>query len=114
VAVRERLARLLLRTGALDATLRVRATLRAPLITILTYHHVFDPASDYAFDAAVADATPAQFRQHLETVARRFHVIGIDELCKALDGGPLPPNPALITFDDGYRSCLEVAVPILR
>jgi peptidoglycan/xylan/chitin deacetylase (PgdA/CDA1 family) len=114
VAVRERLVRLLLRTGAFDAILRVRATLRAPLITILTYHHVFDPASDYAFDAAVADATPAQFRQHLETVARRFHVIGIDELCKALDGGPLPPNPALITFDDGYRSCLEVAVPILR
>jgi peptidoglycan/xylan/chitin deacetylase (PgdA/CDA1 family) len=114
VAVRERLARLLLRTGALDATLRVRARVRAPLVTILTYHHVFDPASDYAFDAAVADATPAQFRRHLEVIARRFTVIGVDELCKALDGAPLPPNPAMITFDDGYRSCLEVAVPILR
>jgi peptidoglycan/xylan/chitin deacetylase (PgdA/CDA1 family) len=75
---------------------------------------VFDPASDYAFDAAVADATPAQFERQLELVARRFNVIGIDDLCSALDGGALPPNPALITFDDGYRSCLEVAVPILR
>jgi len=114
VAVRERLATLLHRTGALDAALKVRARVRAPLVTILTYHHVYEPDSGYPFDPEVADATPDQFRRQLETVARHFQVIGIDELCRALDGGPLPPNPALITFDDGYRSCLEVAAPILR
>ena len=114
MAVRERLATLLHRTGALDAALKVRARVRAPLVTILTYHHVYEPDSGYPFDPEVADATPDQFRRQLETVARHFQVIGIDELCRALDGGPLPPNPALITFDDGYRSCLEVAAPILR
>jgi peptidoglycan/xylan/chitin deacetylase (PgdA/CDA1 family) len=29
-------------------------------------------------------------------------------------GRPLPKSAALITFDDGYRECLDVAVPILR
>lgn len=97
----------------LDAALRLRRRMRVPLLTVLTYHHVAEPAADYAFDPAVADASRAQFRRQCEVLARRFSVIGIDQLCDALDGAPLPPNPALITFDDGYRSCLEVAAPIL-
>lgn len=111
---RERLSHLLLRTGALDAVLWARARVRLPRVAVLTHHHVFRPASDYAFDPGVVDATPEQFRRRMEMVARRFHVIGIDELCRALDGAPLPPNPALVTFDDGYRSCFDVALPILR
>ncbi len=105
---------MLLRTGALDAVLRVRARSGAPRISVFTHHHVLEPPPGYPFDPAVADATPAQFRHRLEAVARRFNVIGVEELCRALDGAPLPPNPALVTFDDGYRSCLDVAVPILR
>jgi peptidoglycan/xylan/chitin deacetylase (PgdA/CDA1 family) len=105
---------MLLRTGALDATLWMRARARASRISIFTHHHVLEPPPGYPFDPAVADATPAQFLRRLEAVARRFNVIGIEDVCRALDGAPLPPNPALITFDDGYRSCLEVAVPILR
>ncbi|MCA9678628.1 MAG: polysaccharide deacetylase family protein [Kofleriaceae bacterium] len=113
MAARERLARLLAGTGVLDAALRLRARARVPYLTILTYHHVADPGPDYAFDPGVADVTPAQFRRQLEVLRRHFHVIGIDELCGALDGQPLPPNPALITFDDAYRSCLDTALPIL-
>jgi peptidoglycan/xylan/chitin deacetylase (PgdA/CDA1 family) len=105
---------MLLRSGVLDVALKVRSKVRTPLVTVLTYHHVCDPPGDYPFDPDVADATPAQFRNHLETVARYFSVIDIATLCRALDGEPLPPNPALITFDDGYRSCLEVAAPLLR
>jgi peptidoglycan/xylan/chitin deacetylase (PgdA/CDA1 family) len=40
--------------------------------------------------------------------------IGIDELIRAFDGHPLPNNPVMVTFDDGYRSCHDVALPILR
>lgn len=114
VGIRENVARLLLRTGVLDLALRVRARAGTPRVTVFTHHHVFEPDGRYAFDPEVADATPEQFRRRVEGVARRFSVIGVDDLCRGLDGAPLPRNPALITFDDGYRSCLEVAVPVLR
>jgi len=113
MAARERIARLLAGAGVLDAALKLRAAARVPYLTILTYHHVADPGPDYAFDPGVADVTPAQFRRHLDVLRKHFSVIGVDALCDALDGGDLPPNPAMITFDDGYRSCLDVALPAL-
>src|SRR6188768_548710 len=66
------------------------------------------------FDAGVADATPTQFRRQMEMLARYGTPIGIDELLRALEGAPLPRNPVMVTFDDGYRSCHDVALPILR
>ena len=87
-----RLASALHRAGALDAVLRARATVRAPLLTVLPYHHIADPQEGYRFDPNVAYATPDQFRRHLEVVAKHFTVIGIDELCASLDGEPLPPS----------------------
>ena len=50
----------------------------------------------------------------MEMLARYGTPIGIDELMRALDGAPLPKNPVMVTFDDGYRSCHDVALPILR
>jgi peptidoglycan/xylan/chitin deacetylase (PgdA/CDA1 family) len=113
VPARERLAHPLAGVGVVDVALRLRARARVPYVTILTYHHVAEPDPDYEFDAGVADASPAQFGRQLDLLARHFHVIGVDELCAALDGGALPANPAMITFDDGYRSCVEVALPAL-
>ena len=113
MGARERIARLLSGAGILDAALRLRAAARVPYLTTITYHHLADPGADYDFDPGVADVTPAQFGRHLDLLARHFHVISIDDLVNALDGADLPPNPALITFDDGYRSCLEVAAPAL-
>ena len=112
---RETIARLLDRAGAVEAILRVRARVRAPVLTVLTYHHIAEPPDDYRFDPDVADATPKQFRGHCQLLADHFTVIDIDHTCDALAGKrSLPPNPALITFDDGYLSCRDVAVPILQ
>ena len=113
MGTRERIARILSGTGVLDAALRLRAAARVPYLTVLTYHHVAEPDEDYAFDPGVADVGIAQFGRHLDLVRRHFTPIGVDELVAALDGGDLPPNPAMITFDDGYRSCLELAAPAL-
>jgi peptidoglycan/xylan/chitin deacetylase (PgdA/CDA1 family) len=86
----------------------------APILTILTYHHVADADPASPFDHNIADATPGQFRRQMEALARYGTPIGIDELLRALDGAPLPRNPVMVTFDDGYRSCHDVALPILR
>lgn len=86
----------------------------APILTIITYHHIADPDPSCRSDRNIADATPAQFRWQMEALARYGTPIGVDELLRALDGGSLPENPVMVTFDDGYRSCHDVALSILR
>lgn len=113
--MRERVAEWLHRAGALHAVMRLRRYAPAPvLLSIVTYHHVADHDPSYPYDPEVADATPAQFRRRMETLARYGNPIGIDELIAAIDGAPLPKNPVMVTFDDGYRSCHDMALPILR
>lgn len=89
----------------------------APLpspVSILTYHHVADHDPAYPYDNGVADASLEQFRRQMEVLAHYGTPIGIDELIRALEGHPLPKNPVMVTFDDGYRSCHDAALPILR
>src|SRR5262245_60774300 len=112
--IRERVAAWLHKAGALRAVMELRRFTPAPILTILTYHHVADHDPRSPFDRNIADATPAQFRRQMEALARYGTPIGIDELLRALDGAPLPRNPVMVTFDDGYRSCHDVALPILR
>src|SRR5215510_3771576 len=112
--MRERVAAWLHKAGALRAVMELRRFTPAPILTILTYHHVADTDPRSPFDRNIADATPVQFRRQMEALARYGTPIGIDELLRALDGAPLPKNPVMVTFDDGYRSCHDVALPILR
>jgi peptidoglycan/xylan/chitin deacetylase (PgdA/CDA1 family) len=115
VSAREQLARLLHRAGALKAMMQLRRVAPGPAtVSILTYHHIADDDPLYPYDPGVADATRAQFRRQMEALARLGTPIGIDELVRAFDGEPLPKNPVMVTFDDGYRSCHDVALPILR
>jgi peptidoglycan/xylan/chitin deacetylase (PgdA/CDA1 family) len=115
VGARERLAEALHRAGALGAVMQVRRLAPVPgRMCILTYHHIADEDPTYPYDAGVADATPEQFRRQMELLAHYCNPIGIDELIRAFDGAPLPKNPVMVTFDDGYRSCHDVALPILR
>lgn len=112
--MRERVAGFLHRTGALGPLFRLRRLAPIPTVSILTYHHVADHDPSYPYDPDVADATPAQFRWQMEAIARHCTPIGIDELLRAIEGGPLPDNPVMVTFDDGYLSCHDTALPILR
>jgi peptidoglycan/xylan/chitin deacetylase (PgdA/CDA1 family) len=102
------------RVGALGAVMRLRRFAPAPTLGIVTFHHVEDGAAGYPYDPGVADATRAQFRRWIELLARHGTPIRVDDLVRAVHGGPLPKNPVMVTFDDGYRSCHDVALPILR
>src|SRR6188474_763852 len=112
--MRERVAGWLHRAGALRAVMEVRRRMPAPVLGIVTYHHVAERDPSYPYDPNVADATPAQFRRQVEILARYGTPIGVDDLIRAVGGAPLPKNPVMVTFDDGYRSCHDVALPILR
>lgn len=104
------------RLGATEVLLRLRRRFRSPWLPVLASHRVRElpRGSTYPFDDEVVDTSPATFEQRIATIARYFDPIGIDELAKFLDGGALPDNPVLVTFDDGYRDNRDIALPILQ
>jgi peptidoglycan/xylan/chitin deacetylase (PgdA/CDA1 family) len=114
---RQRLADALDRAGLLHGMMQLRRLAPLPIVAVVTFHHIHDTTErrgDYPYDPDVADATPRQFRRRMEMLARIGTPIGMTDLLRGLDGAPLPPNPVMITFDDGYRSCHDIALPILR
>lgn len=114
VLVRERVAAMLHDSGVLGAVMRLRKLAPVPNLSIVTYHHVADEPPGCPYDPTVCDADPVQFRRQLEMIARYCNPIGIDDLMRAIEGEPLPNNPVMVTFDDGYLSCHDTALPILR
>jgi peptidoglycan/xylan/chitin deacetylase (PgdA/CDA1 family) len=53
---------------------------------------------------------PDLFEAHLAFFARNFDVISAEDLLV----GQLPRRPLLVTFDDAYRSVLDIAGPLLK
>jgi peptidoglycan/xylan/chitin deacetylase (PgdA/CDA1 family) len=77
---------------------------------ILMYHHV---AADTPSSTSV---TPERFEAHLRYLERNdFNVAPLRNVLEALDAGrPLPDRTVAITFDDGYASVLDEAMPRLE
>lgn len=111
---RQRLAHFLERSGLLSAIVRLRGRSPVPWLSVLTYHQFPSRDGVEAFDEGVVDVTPEEFERHIICVKKHFNVVGVAELCAFAQGRPLPKNPVAITFDDGYLSNYEVALPILK
>ncbi len=77
---------------------------------IIQYHHV-DTNSP-----SVTSVTPEQFSEQMQYLAdKHFNVIPLSQLIKALQlKQALPEKTIAITFDDGYKSILNNAHPILK
>lgn len=79
----------------------------APAIVI--YHHVSDQPDPLVDQLGIA-TPPDVFLRHVRHFAKNFDLVSLSEVIE----GRLPRRPLLITFDDAYRSVLDVAGPILR
>lgn len=80
-------------------------------VPILMYHHFTET------DTGLPDRCSAGvFRTHLQTLTDAGYTsVSFRELLDWVDGtGNLPDKPVLLTADDGYRSVLEIALPLLR
>jgi peptidoglycan/xylan/chitin deacetylase (PgdA/CDA1 family) len=79
-------------------------------LCIVNYHRILespDPLLESEPDVAT-------FRWHMELLAKCFHVMPLPEALNALENGCMPPRAVCITFDDGYRSIHDLALPILQ
>ncbi|MGJ7915217.1 polysaccharide deacetylase family protein [Massilia sp. LXY-6] len=79
-------------------------------LCILNYHRILS-APDPILEEEPALAT---FRWQMQLLADGFNVLSLQEALAALASGKLPPRAVCITFDDGYRSVHDLALPVLR
>ena len=86
------------------------AAIAADSAVIFMYHHV---AHDTPASTTVS---PARFAEHLQWLeSNGFDVLPLISVLNRLSAGePLPDNTVVITFDDGYRSVLSEAAPLLQ
>jgi len=73
------------------------------------YHHVAPQATSLV-DRLNVLTPPDLFEAHVRRLARDYEVVDLDLVLS----GRLPRRALLITFDDGYRSVLDVALPVLK
>ena len=89
-------------------------------LTILLYHGVAPyeergaraQASIYNYRGKFID--PMHFERQMRYLARRYHIVGVDDGIQMLRERRLPRRALAITFDDGYRNFYEYAFPILK
>lgn len=91
-------------------------TLRRIRVPILMYHYV-SPLPDDADDIRVGlTVDPDMFRAQMERLsAEGYKTISLYDLHDALLWGTsLPPQPVILTFDDGYSDHYTAVFPVLR
>ena len=87
---------------------------RRPSILVLTYHRIGDPASR-PYYAPITSANAVAFKSQVRTLRDTHRVVTLDEFKTIANTGFRVTEPtALVTFDDGYRDNVLVALPILR
>jgi peptidoglycan/xylan/chitin deacetylase (PgdA/CDA1 family) len=79
-------------------------------LCIVNYHRVLG-APDPLLES---EPTVDTFRWQMDLLAECFNVLPLDEAVSLLVKERMPPRAVAITFDDGYRSLHELAMPILR
>jgi peptidoglycan/xylan/chitin deacetylase (PgdA/CDA1 family) len=80
-------------------------------VTILMYHAVLSSplaVPDWCF------LDERLFRQQLDYVARHFDVVPLSEAVRRLRQRTVRRPTAVITFDDGFQSVHDVALPVLK
>ncbi len=110
---RQRVLTVALQFGVLD---QMRRFWGPESLTTLAYHRVVDwTEHDFAAYLPNVSAHPADFAAQMDYMQAHFHLVGLsDVVAYVREEKPLPPYPALITFDDGYRDNYLNAWPVLR
>jgi len=79
-------------------------------VCVINYHRVLRTPEPLLS----SEPDVAAFRWQMELLARCFHVMPLHGALQAVATGRVPQRAVCITFDDGYRSIHELALPVLR
>jgi peptidoglycan/xylan/chitin deacetylase (PgdA/CDA1 family) len=82
-------------------------------LVIVMYHYVRD--LDHSRFPAIKGLSVERFRRQLDYIQSHYTPISIENLLGAMQTGgeDLPPNPILLTFDDGYSDHFANVFPLL-
>jgi len=85
-------------------------------VPILVYHSIAPTHPGQSTAQRLLDVDTATFRRQMSYLAaNKFTVVGLDAVIDALQGhGSVPARSVVITFDDGWLSQYEHALPILQ
>ncbi len=85
-------------------------------IPVLMYHHLKYREPNASETLKTWSVAPDQFAAQLDYLqGRGFHTITFKQLVAFFENGaPLPTNPILLTFDDGWIDAYTVAFPELK
>lgn len=82
-------------------------------LTIVMYHYVRDFARTRYPEIKGLDV--AGFRRQLDHLEANHTIVRMEDVIEAAtNDGALPPDAALLTFDDGYTEHFDTAFPILH
>ena len=79
-------------------------------VCVVNYHRILevkDPLLESEPDVAT-------FRWQMALLAKCFNVLPLRQAIDLIGSGRMPPRAVCITFDDGYRSVHDLALPILK
>jgi peptidoglycan/xylan/chitin deacetylase (PgdA/CDA1 family) len=83
-------------------------------VTIVMYHYVRD--LERSRFPAIKGLTIERFRKQLDYIQANYNPITVEDLLNAMSSPHkyLPPNPILLTFDDGYSDHFLNVFPLLE
>lgn len=77
-------------------------------VPVLMYHRIQPEATDLNVPIAL-------FREHLDAIQHAgYKTITVSELAQAMSRGKTLDKTVVITFDDGWRDCLQAAIELER
>jgi peptidoglycan/xylan/chitin deacetylase (PgdA/CDA1 family) len=77
-------------------------------VLILMYHRFSNSPDPFKI-------SKDEFEEHLSYLVKHNTVLSLDEVIEARNSGrKLPPNPTVITIDDGYADAYDIAFPLLK
>ncbi len=79
---------------------------------ISTYHYVRD--LQHSRYPGIKGLDTELFEEQLRFFKREFHVVTMEAVIDALNGGTLPDRALLLTFDDGYIDNFTNVMPLLH
>jgi len=81
---------------------------------VLLYHEIRSTTNNSMVSENIHRVNPDIFSQQIELLRRHFTIVPLDELVAGTYEGCSTSGLAALTFDDGYLSVLNEALPILR